>query len=223
MQGIAEDIRVGRVGFDGRWFDAQGKSFSSRWAAQVMTPGALLPVVSLAVALAAVVGVEAYQVSDPVGPFAASPSGTAAVASDMTAGGPSGDRASPDVSAILSRPLFDPTRRPPPSTISQGSAQLPRLSAVLINGTQRSAIFAGDAGAKPTIAGEGTRVGPYVVQTIRDGEVTVIGPDGLRRLHPRFANSPAGAEAPTAAPQPSILDRLLSTTTPNVGVPGLPR
>jgi hypothetical protein len=44
-------------------------------------------------------------------------------------------------------------------------------------------IFAPERG-KPIVAEEGSRIGPYLLRTIEPGQVTVIGPNGLRVLQP---------------------------------------
>jgi hypothetical protein len=131
------------------------------------------------------------------------------------------------VAAILARPLFQPTRRPPavPATEAAGPSALPRLAGVLVSRAGRSVIFEGGADGKPVVVGEGGRIGAYVVTSIGDGEAVVTGPGGARTLHPAFG--PPGATQPAAAPvsagQANLLDLLRRDSAgPSVGIPGLP-
>lgn len=105
------------------------------------------------------------------------------------------------VSTILNRPLFSTTRRPPRGAAASGTAGagLPRLSGVMVSGSQTRAIFAGAAGAKAVIAGEGARVGAYVVQSIGAGQVTLVGPDGPLVVRPAFDAAARSAALPVPA------------------------
>ncbi len=111
------------------------------------------------------------------------------------------------VDAILARPLFSPDRRPTPVAASGPAAAavngLPRLAGVLVSSFGRSAIFAPASGGKPLTAAEGARLGPYTVQSIEVGQVTVLGPDGVQVLHPSFDPNAARPENPTPAPSPT--------------------
>lgn len=117
------------------------------------------------------------------------------------------------VDAILARPLFAPTRRPPRAAPAGAGpdaapvASLPRLAGVLVNGSDRSVIFAATAeGGRPIVVSEGGEVGGYVVQSIEAGQVTLAGPGGTRRvLRPSFAPrsaQPGGATQPPPPPPP---------------------
>lgn len=111
------------------------------------------------------------------------------------------------VSTILDRPLFSPTRRPPRGAAASASAGggLPRLSGVMVSGSQTRAIFAGAAGTKTVIAGEGARIGAYVVQSIGAGQVTLVGPDGPLVVRPAFDAAARSATLPTpAAPETAV-------------------
>ena len=84
---------------------------------------------------------------------------------------------------ILARPLFSPDRRP---VEVGGVSGLPRLTGIVVAGSQRVAIFAGPANQHPIVAEAGTRVGAFEVQTIGDSGVTVVGPEGTSLLRPIF-------------------------------------
>jgi hypothetical protein len=100
-------------------------------------------------------------------------------------GGQGGGQAEEWAATILARPLFSPARRPPPSAAAEasGPVELGRLAGVLISQSGKRAIFAPERG-KPIVAEEGSRIGPYLLRTIEPGQVTVIGPNGLRVLQP---------------------------------------
>ena len=69
----------------------------------------------------------------------------------------------------------------------------------MVSGSQTRAIFAGAAGAKAVIAGEGARVGAYVVQSIGAGQVTLVGPDGPLVVRPAFDAAARSAALPVPA------------------------
>ncbi len=113
----------------------------------------------------------------------------------------------------LARPLFSPTRRPAPAPAAAAPgapAGLPRVTAILVSPGGKSVIFAAGDGGKPVVAGEGSRVGAYQVQSIEVGRVTVLGPGGPQVLGPSFDESPP--PKPSGAPDLSSL----------LGLPGLP-
>jgi hypothetical protein len=127
--------------------------------------------------------------------------------------GPANPTATPDRHAawladILGRPLFSPTRRP----ADTGVSGLPRLTGIVVAGSQRVAIFAGPANGHPIIAQAGAHVGAYEVQTIADEGVTVVGPEGTTLIKPIFDVArpsvtapppvPAAPAVPPARPQP---------------------
>ena len=129
------------------------------------------------------------------------------------------------VPIILSRPVFSATRRPRsvPAAVGAAVLGLPRLSGVLVAGSQRRAIFAAPTGGKAIVVAEGGRVGDYAVQSIAAGSVTLIGPDGPVVLRPTFDPSAtarpivqptASAPEPEASPaelgRRSLLDRLVN-------------
>ena len=105
----------------------------------------------------------------------------------------------------LARPLFSRDRRPTPVVAKVGGepvmASIPRLTGVLVTPLGSSAIFASPNGGKPVIAAPGTALGPYVVQTIEPGQVTVAGPDGTLHLHPSYDATARQATVAEAPPQ----------------------
>jgi len=111
---------------------------------------------------------------------------------------PRPQRAAPDelVSAVLARPLFNPTRRPPETvqTASSGLADK-RLAGIVIEPDRRLAIFA-VTGAKPIIVGEGDSVDAWRIETITASEILLVGPNGSRTLQPMA--DPAAAQARAA-------------------------
>jgi hypothetical protein len=110
------------------------------------------------------------------------------------------DRLAQWLNDILARPLFSPTRRPVETTVSG----LPRLTGIVVTGSERIAIFAGPANEHPIVAQAGAHVGAYEVQTIADAGVTVVGPGGTTLIKPIFdVARPAGPAAPPARPQPA--------------------
>ncbi len=162
----------------------------------------------LSIAFAAIIGLElssgpgsesAGNVASPASPAQspAPPNGESAAA-----------RTSESVATILARPLFDPHRRPQPGAADGAPAAtgLPRLAGLIVGPSGRAAIFASDAGGKPTVVAEGARIGPYLVQSIQADEAVVRGPDGVLTLHPTFQSAPpdqpAGSPAPPARVRP---------------------
>jgi len=103
--------------------------------------------------------------------------------------------------AVLARPLFEPSRRPPAEghSVAAGAPGLPRLSGVIVTPTGRQAIFAGSG--KPVIVAEGATLDGFTVRSITAGEVTVIGANGVQVLHPSFdPNQPTSVLA--SGPRP---------------------
>lgn len=124
------------------------------------------------------------------------------------------------VTAVLARPLFNLTRRPPQGAASAAPSEPmpPRLTGILVSQAGRQAIFAPAAGGRAIAAYEGSHVGVFVVSAIAAGEVTVLGPDGgTRVLRPKADPAARAAAAPAVqvaqtAPS-SVLDLLR-------GIPG---
>jgi hypothetical protein len=95
--------------------------------------------------------------------------------------------------AILARPLFAPSRQPPPViATAEPSVQEAtvastfdmRLTGVVISGSTGTAIFMPSGGGKPVQAKVGTDLGGWLVRSIDHGAVVISGPDGERRLKP---------------------------------------
>lgn len=120
----------------------------------------------------------------------------------------------------LARPLFSPLRRLPaasPATPGAAAPSLPRMAGVVITASGRRAIFATKNGTKPLVVGEGGQVGAFTVQSIRAGQVTVLGPEGERVLKPAFDPDPPAPFRP-ALPQPALGAAIPSA----LAIPGLP-
>jgi hypothetical protein len=94
---------------------------------------------------------------------------------------------------ILARPLFNPDRRP----IESGVRGLPRLTGIVVAGSERVAIFSGPPNGRPVLAQAGAHIGAYEVRSIADDGVTVVGPTGTSLVRPAF--DPARPAAPQAA------------------------
>lgn len=131
------------------------------------------------------------------------------------------ERTEAQAAATLARPLFSHTRRPP-REVEAGAAPAepvpPRLAGILVSQAGRQAIFAPVGGGKGVAAGEGGRVGVFVVTAIAVGEVTVQDPGGgARVLHPQADPAARAAAVPAAiaaggaqAASPAVLDLLRS-------------
>jgi hypothetical protein len=190
----------------------------------------LFALLGIAAVLLAIVGAEALDLSEPEIRIPAAPHPPPVAANGTQT------LASPSVQAftdtILRRPLFQSDRRPAPAVAGGGAAdgRLPRLTAVVVNGAAKSVIFVSGTDGKAIVAGEGGRVGPYLVQSIADGQATIVGPEGTRTMRPSFggaatrlANPVTGSVggAATGPGRPSIMDQLLAGKSAGLGVPGL--
>ena len=135
-------------------------------------------------------------------------SGAAATAGPASgsAGIVSADRAG-STDTLLSRPLFSQTRHPgaeagPVAADAAPSTPLPRMTGIMIDGTHRSAMFAGPAGGKSITVAEGGRVGAFTVESIGPQQVVVLGPEGQRIVHTSFdATLPVPVASPFVVPQ----------------------
>ena len=162
---------------------------------------------------------------------------------DRPRGGPAEAQARQDhteaqVVVTLARPLFSSTRRPPREVnveVAPGEpTPPPRLAGVLVSKNERRAIFApAEASGKAMTAGEGDRVGAFVVGAITLGTVTMLDPDGgTRVVHPApdpAARAAATAVLASAAPvgaaspaRPSIFDLVRNTPGEGGAKPSLP-
>ena len=146
------------------------------------------------------------------------------------------ERMEAQAAAVLARPLFSRTRRPPQEAEAGAAPGKPpplRLTGTLVSQAGRQAIFASAAGGKAVAAGVGGRVGVFTVAAITAGEVTVLDPDGgAQVLRPkadpavRTTAAPAVPAAGTApASPPSVLDLLRDTPGEGAkpGPPGVSR
>lgn len=102
---------------------------------------------------------------------------------------------------ILARPLFNADRRPPLQGKAAASG-LARLSAIIIIGSDRSAVFA-PKGQKPRILAEGGEIDGYRLVRIAPDFVALAGPAGRLLVYPRFKNART-SEAPIAPPAPPL-------------------
>jgi hypothetical protein len=117
---------------------------------------------------------------------------------------PPPDRTAQWVTTLLSRPLFNPDRKPEAAPSAAGTASAagepPRLAGIVLSADLRAAIFQ-PAGKdeKPVVLGEGEAVAGWTVRRIADGAVDVDGIHGARTLSPKFdptAPAPASATPP---------------------------
>jgi hypothetical protein len=81
---------------------------------------------------------------------------------------------------MLSRPLFDPSRRPPaaPTQDLAAPVEIPRLSGIMITPTEKIAVFSPAMGA-PIIVSQNSRFGPFTVLAISRESVTIKSPSGV--------------------------------------------
>src|SRR5919202_1181988 len=77
-----------------------------------------------------------------------------------------GSKGLSEVATELARPLFSPKRRPGSIAANDTAKDLTRLTGVLVSPAGKNAIFAGSAGGKPIVIGEGERIGGYVISSI---------------------------------------------------------
>jgi len=125
---------------------------------------------------------------------------------------------------INARPVFRADRHPyqtnDQDAISTAPVDLPRLTGILLSSDLKRAIFAPDGSDKPIVVAEGENVGDWRVQEIAADSVTMVGPDGTRRLRPKFAANaaPATPGTPDAMAQPDA-----SEPAPAPGTGPLPK
>lgn len=117
-----------------------------------------------------------------------------------------GDRLDAMVAAILARPLFSATRRPPARNdgpTADSSLDDARLAGIVTEPGHRFAIFA-PSGAKALIVTEGDTVSGWRVESITPREVSLSGPDGTKTLQPKIdpTLAPPAPPAVTAPPSP---------------------
>jgi hypothetical protein len=90
------------------------------------------------------------------------------------------------VATTLARPLFSPTRRPPPQEGGGPGAGLAdmRLTGIVTEPGERLAIFA-VTGAKTLTIREGGEVSGWRIEGITPGTVSLSGPTGTEMLQPK--------------------------------------
>lgn len=94
----------------------------------------------------------------------------------------------PDMAdALIARAVFEASRRPPaPVSGPLSSNVLPRLAGLMLWPSGSRAMLV-QASGPAIIAIPGDRIGNYVVKSIAQGELTLLGPDGEHVLHVDFA------------------------------------
>jgi hypothetical protein len=100
---------------------------------------------------------------------------------------------------VVSRPLFSPDRRPASVETHEVVHGLPRLTAIIMTDSRRSAIFASPLGGHATVVEVGSHIGDYEVRDIADAGVTVVGPEGTTLVRPVFDAAPAVPGRPPVA------------------------
>lgn len=157
---------------------------------------------AIALALLAVIALEALRAPAPA--ITAAPIQAArlpAVAVDDSAA---------FVPTILARPLFALDRRPKagPAAVGAASDDMPRLAGILVDPTQRHAIFQPSGDGKPLTLVEGDQIAGWQIQRIAADSVTLTGPKGTQTLQPKpdpqLAASATGIDpmAPGSMPRP---------------------
>jgi hypothetical protein len=106
--------------------------------------------------------------------------------------------------AIVARPLFEPSRRPPESAAAAGATAtaFPRLAGIIITPQSREAIFAAAGSPRPIVVMVGSRLNGVLIKSIDDGVVVVTDAQGTRAIRPSFDTSSsrsADGARPTAA------------------------
>jgi general secretion pathway protein N len=163
----------------------------------------------VAVALAGLVVIE-LTISSGTDPETVAAPDTAAP--ETAAAQPGSESPSDYANTILARPLFRPDRHPFPTNdqdaLATAPVDLPRLTGILLSSDVKRAIFAPEGSDQSIVVAEGETVGDWRVQEIAADSVTMVGPDGTRRLRPKFAANlvpatPGGVDAPAPAPEPA--------------------
>jgi hypothetical protein len=152
---------------------------------------------------------------DPVGSVAIAPAISPGKPVDIT------DRSASWVAEAMARPLFSPTRRPPPrptastqtAATANGGA---RLTGIVISPAGRQAIFAPVDGGKSIVLSEGGHLGDETIEAIRPDAITLAGPAGRRFLGTVFEQAARGrpGAAQTDFPPPPVLFDGLKRKTP---------
>ena len=176
---------------------------------------------ALAIVLASVIWLELSADSLDSAPMMLSPAASLAAVPASHATGPDPDQVARWTATSLARPLFAPGRRPPAQAAAAAkpdapALDLPRIAGTMVTPAGRRAIFAAK-GDKPLVVGEGAQVGAFTVQSIKAGQVTLLGPGGVRVLSPTFDPEAPVPTTPLQAPLPPG-----ATPAAGIAVPGLP-
>jgi hypothetical protein len=109
-------------------------------------------------------------------------------------------------SAILARPLFSISRRPPKVAAGRNAAVdgMPRLSGIMIAPGIRKAIFAPEGGGKPVVLGEGATLADTSIRTIEPGEVILASGQVLRPMYDKNRVPGQPAYTPAGLPTPAF-------------------
>jgi hypothetical protein len=134
----------------------------------------------------------------------------------------------PPIAAILARPLFSPSRRPPQNSTGNAADDAgladSRLAGIVIEPGRRFAIFA-PQGAKPLMVTEGETVSGWRVDSISPQEVSLSGPEGTKTLQPKFDPNlapPAEEQTPPPAPVFGVPPNIRAAPGVMVPQPGAP-
>jgi hypothetical protein len=177
-----------------------------------MTPGGMTGLSAVILLLSGTIAYELVGDAAPMGPSGGPGRTALTVATNNKAAVPQSDPASVRqsdidgrVSEVLARPVFSPDRRPV-GTGTRSAAGLTRLTGIVITGSRKVAIFAAQAGGRPVVAEEGTRINAYELKAISDTGVTMVGPTGTMVMVPLFDPTPPPPpkrpSPPPAQPQP---------------------
>lgn len=153
-----------------------------------------LGLLAVLIGLSLVIALEITSAGQGDTPYPAAARQSAAERSSRTPAPQAPDQTDTWLKQILAAPLFSPDRRP----VEVGVRGLPRLSGIVVTGSQRLAIFAAPSSGRRIVAEAGARIGAYTVQTIADDGVTVVGPEGTSVIRPVFD----AARQITPAPRP---------------------
>ena len=182
---------------------------------------------ALAIVLASVIWLELRADSRDSPPMKLSSAASVTAVPAGHATGPSPDQVARWAATSLARPLFAPGRRPPAQAAAAAkldapAPDLPRIAGTMVTPAGRRAIFAAK-GDKPLVVGEGAQVGGFTVQSIKAGQVTLLGPAGVRVLSPTFDPDAPVPAAPVQVPQlPQAPPPPGAAPVAGVPVPGLP-
>ena len=177
--------------------------------------------------LAAIVVVELLPHRAPAPPPASS-----LAASDANSEAAPDEKPEPDrnnqVSALLARPPFSPSRRPEHTAATQEAAApgegMPRLAGIFSVGSERHAIFAMPGQDDQMVVAEGGQLAGWTVRRIAVDAVTIDGPEGSRTLETAFdpnAKPAAPAMPPRMTPSTPAPSQIAHPPTP-AGLPGRP-